>query len=192
MPKKRPPSPTAKRKRHSNIALDAAQITALLSRLDSVHDDALLRLGLSTGMRVSEITNIRTSEIDWERGLIKIWDEKKDRWRHVMPTMETIHVLRRYVNNHGRPPQYLFELSAKTVERIIQRASRQSIGRAISWHSVRHTYISRSVELEQSPAVVVMNTGDSPATILRYYTHLPEPVARRFVESKPVIPAEKV
>jgi hypothetical protein len=48
------------------------------------------------------------------------------------------------------------------------------------------------VELEQSPAVVMVNTGDSPATILQYYTKLPEVVMRRFVENKPVIPAEPV
>jgi len=36
------------------------------------------------------------------------------------------------------------------------------------------------------------NTGDSPITILRYYTKLPEAVLRRFVEEKPVIPQERI
>ena len=62
----------------------------------------------------------------------------------------------------------------------------------ISWHSLRTTYASRSVELEQSPAVVVANTGDSPGTILRYYTKLPEVVLKQFVEGKPVIPSERL
>jgi hypothetical protein len=48
------------------------------------------------------------------------------------------------------------------------------------------------VELEQSPAVVMANTGDSPATILKYYAKLPEIVMRRFVDSKPVIPREQL
>ena len=46
--------------------------------------------------------------------------------------------------------------------------------------------------MEQSPAVVMINTGDSPATILKYYTKLPDIVMRRFVESRPVIPQERV
>ena len=58
--------------------------------------------------------------------------------------------------------------------------------------SLRTTYVSRSLELEQSPAVVMANTGDSPATILKYYTKLPQVVMRRFVEGKPVIPNERV
>jgi len=83
-------------------------------------------------------------------------------------------------------------LSCKSVERIIQKYSQKALGFVISWHSLRTTYVSRSVELEQSPAVVMANTGDSPATILKYYTKLPEVVMRRFVESKPVIPQERV
>ncbi len=48
------------------------------------------------------------------------------------------------------------------------------------------------MELEQSPAVVMANTGDSAATILKYYAKLPEVIMRKFVENKPVIPSERV
>lgn len=181
-----------KRTRHPNRPLTEAQIRILLSSIENIRDDALIRLGLSVGLRVSEVVSIRTSEIDFDRGLIKIWDEKKDKWRLVMPTLETISAIRKYLNSLHKHPQYLFPLSAKTVERIIQKYCQRALGFVISWHSLRTTYVSRSVELEQAPAVVMANTGDSPATILKYYTKLPEVVLRRFVEGKPVIPSEKV
>jgi len=181
-----------KRKRLPNRALTEAQIRLLLSSIENIHDDALIRLGLSVGLRVSEVVSIRTSEIDFDRGLIKIWDEKKDKWRLVMPTKETMSAIKKYLNSLPKQPQYLFPLSTKTVERIIQKYSKKALGFVISWHSLRTTYVSRSVELEQSPAVVMANTGDSPATILKYYTKLPELVMRRFVEGKPVIPSERI
>ena len=181
-----------KRNRHPNRPLTEAQIRVLLSSLENIRDDALIRLGLSVGLRVSEVVGIRTSEIEFDRGLVRIWDEKKNQWRLVMPTLETIGAIRKYLNSLPQHSRYLFPISAKTVERIIQGYSRQALGFVISWHSLRTTYVSRSVELEQSPAVVMANTGDSPATILKYYTKLPEVVLRRFVESKPVIPTEKV
>lgn len=181
-----------KRKRFPNRALTEAQIRSLLSAIDDIRDDALIRLGLSVGLRVSEVVGIRTSEIDFERGMIKIWDEKKDRWRLIMPTLETLSTLKKYLNTLPKHPQYLFPLASKTVERIIQRYSKRVLGFVISWHALRTTYVSRSVELEQSPAVVLVNTGDSPATILKYYTKLPEVVMRRFVEGKPVIPSERL
>jgi integrase len=180
------------RKRHPNRALTEAQIRNLLSAIDNIRDDALIRLGLSVGLRVSEVVSIRTSEIDFDRGLIKIWDEKKDKWRVIMPTMETMGTIKKYLNSLPKPPQYLFPMAAKTVERMIQGYSKRALGYAISWHSLRTTYVSRSVELEQSPVVVMANTGDSPATILKYYAKLPEVVMRRFVDGKPVIPWERV
>jgi integrase len=141
-------STIGKRKRHPNRALTEAQIRNLLAAIENIRDDALIRLGLSVGLRVSEVVSIRTSEIDFERGLIKIWDEKKDRWRAIMPTMETMGTLKKYLNSLPKPPQYLFPMAAKTVERIIQGYSKRSLGFAISWHSLRTTYVSRSVELE--------------------------------------------
>ena len=190
--RKATPLVARKRRRHPNRALTEAEIRLFLSSVESIRDDALIRLGLSVGLRVSEVVTIRTSEIDFDRGLIRIWDEKKDKWRHVMPTLEAMGVLKRYINSLNRHTQYLFPLTTKTVERIIQRYSKRALGFFISWHSLRTTYVSRSVELEQSPAVVMINTGDSPATILKYYTKLPEVVMRRFVESKPVIPLEQI
>ncbi len=181
-----------KLRRHPNRPLTEAEIRRLLFAIENNRDDALVRLGLSVGLRLSEVVTIRTSEIDFDRGLIKIWDEKKDKWRFVMPTLEMMSAIKKYLNSLPKEAQYLFPISAKTIERIIQAHSRKALGFVISWHSLRTTYVSRSVELEQSPAVVMANTGDSPSTILKYYTKLPEVVMRRFVESRPVIPSERL
>jgi integrase len=43
------------RKRHPNRALTEPQIRNLLSAIENIHDDALIRLGLSVGLRVSEV-----------------------------------------------------------------------------------------------------------------------------------------
>ena len=50
-----------------------------------------------------------------------------------------------------------------TVGRTIQKHAKRALGFAISWHSLRTTHVSRSVELEQSPAVVMTNTSDRVA-----------------------------
>jgi integrase len=93
-----------KRKRFPNRPLTEAQIRILLASLESIRDDALVRLGLSVGLRVSEVVTIRTSEIEFDRGLIKIWDEKKDRWRLVMPTLESMSAIKKYLNSLPRQP----------------------------------------------------------------------------------------
>ena len=128
-----------RRKRFPNRPLTEAQIRILLAATDNIRDDALIRLGLSVGVRVSEVVTIRTSEIEFDRGLIKIWDEKKDKWRLVTPTLETISAIKKYLNSLTKQPQYLFPFSAKTVERIIQGYSKRALGFIIIWHSLRTT-----------------------------------------------------
>src|SRR5579859_7549743 len=68
---------TSKRRRYPNRALTEAEIRLFLTSIESVRDDALIRLGLSAGLRVSEVVTIRTSEIDFDHGLIKIWMRRK-------------------------------------------------------------------------------------------------------------------
>src|SRR6266545_6625866 len=93
-----------KRKRNPNRALTEAQIRLLLADIDNIRDDALIRLGLSVGLRVSEVVSIRTSEIEFDRATIKIWDEKKDQWRNVWPTLETMSAIRKYLNSLPKTP----------------------------------------------------------------------------------------
>jgi hypothetical protein len=62
--------------------------------------------------------------------------------------------IRKYLNALEKQPETLFPPSAKTVERLIQGYSKRALGFMISWHSLRTTYVSRSVELEQSPSAV--------------------------------------
>ena len=101
-----------KRKRHPNRPLTEAQIRLLLNEIGDIRDDALIRLGLSVGLRVSEVVGIRTSEVDFERGLIKIWDEKKDLWRFIMPTNEALSAIRKYLNSLDKQPKTLFPMSS--------------------------------------------------------------------------------
>jgi integrase len=186
------PLAITKRKRFPNCPPTETEIRKLLFTIDNNRDDSLIRLGLSVSPRVSEVVAVRLSEIDFDRGLVKIWDEKKDPWRLVMPTLETRSAIKRYLNALPKQPQHLFPVSTKPVDRIIQGYSKRALGFIISWHAPRANYVSRSADLEQSPAAVTTNTGDSPATILKYYAKPPEVAMRRFVEGKPVIPSERL
>ena len=51
-------------------------IHLLLNAGDEIRDDSFVRLGLSLWPRVTEVVSIRTSEIDFERGLIKSRESK--------------------------------------------------------------------------------------------------------------------
>ncbi len=69
------------RGRNMEKYLTEREIEGLLSVIDNIEDKALITLGIDSGGRVSEVVGILTSNIDHERQVIKIWDEKKDVWR---------------------------------------------------------------------------------------------------------------
>jgi hypothetical protein len=55
--------------------------------------------------------------------------------------------------------------AGEIVDLAIHGYPKWALGFIISWHSLRTTYVSRSVELQQSPAVVMATTGDPPLRI---------------------------
>jgi integrase len=160
------------RNRYSNDPLTKPQVEHLLNKVDNLKDYTLLLLGFYSGVRVGELCFDYTSII-WEESYVNIWDEKKDRYRKVYVPETVLNSLRRYWNEReDRKSPKFFDMSAKTVERIIQHWTRQVLNNPKSWHCVRHTYITLSFESNIPISVVIENTGDRPATILQYYTRL--------------------
>ncbi len=176
------PKPPKKRKRNSNDPLTKEEVAALINSTTQLEDRTLFILGFNTGMRVSEIVNIPWTAVDWNEGMITIWDEKKNRSRRVMPDAYTLSTLKLWQNADGGKQEKVFEFSAKTVQNKLHYWSEKLLGKRKSWHCVRHTYVTCSVIAATPVSIVADNTGDSPATIYKYYTQIPPQKKREFVE----------
>ena len=171
------------RARFSNDPLTREEVELLLSRVDNIMDHTLMVIGFYTGMRISEIISIEDISLNEPEGRIHIWDEKKNLYRDVYVPTLVFSVLKRYLNSlKDRKDPRIFPFSKKTAERKIESWTMSVLGKTKSWHSVRHTYISLSRELELPMEVVIANTGDTPATILKYYSKPSPEFVRRIIE----------
>ena len=175
------------RNRTSNDPLTSEEANLLLRSIDNVPDHALILTGLYTGMRISEISSLEEISINEGEGRIHIWDEKKDCYRDVYVPGEVISVLKRHINamTRGKDPR-LFPYSHKTIERKIQIWTEKALGKKKSWHAIRHTYISLSRELGIPMEIVMQNTGDAAATILKYYSKPSPEFIRRTVNERKI------
>ena len=175
------------RNRTPNDPLTLKESNVLLKSIDNVPDHALILTGLYTGMRISEIASLEEISINEPEGRIHIWDEKKDRYREVYVPGEVISVLKRHINamTRGKDPR-LFPYSHKTIERKIQIWTEKALGKKKSWHAIRHTYISLSRELGIPMEIVMQNTGDAAATILKYYSKPSPEFIRRTVSERKI------
>ena len=175
------------RVRHSNDPLKKDEVEALLNGIDNIQDHTFLVLGFYSGMRISEIISIEEISLNEPEGRIHIWDEKKNIYRDVYVPPIVFSILRRYINSlTSRKDPRLFPFSKKTAERKIEYWTQKILGKTKSWHSVRHTYISLSRELELPMEIVMSNTGDTAATILKYYSRPSPEYMRKSVEDHPL------
>ena len=173
------------RKRHNNDPLTREEIEQLLNGTDNITDHTLLFIGFYTGMRVSEIVSMEEISLNEQEGRIHIWDEKKNRYRDIYVPKDVFSVTRRYINSlKERKEPRIFPFTEKTAERKIQYWTQKILGKTKSWHAVRHTYISLSRELELPMEIVISNTGDTPATILKYYSKPSPQFIRRVIEER--------
>lgn len=174
------------RNRYNNDPLTKQEVEQLLGKVDNLRDYTLLLLGFYSGVRVGELC-FDYNSIIWEEGYVSIWDEKKDRYRKVYIPESVLNSLRRYWNERTekKGPKF-FDMSTKSVERIIQRWTRQVLNKPKSWHCVRHTYITLSFESNIPISIVIENTGDRPATILQYYTRLSPNFIKGEINHKPL------
>lgn len=173
------------RNRYSNDPLQKDEVELLLNSVDNIQDHTFFVLGCYSGMRISEIISIEDISLNEGEGRIHIWDEKKDHYRDVYVPSIVFSVLRRYINSlNNRKDPRLFPFSKKTGERKIEYWTTKILGKTKSWHAVRHTYISLSRELELPMEIVISNTGDTPATILKYYSKPSPEFVRRIIEER--------
>ena len=159
--------------------LTVDEVERLLVRTSDPTDNILFQVGLTWACRVSEILSVRLINIDGR--VVKIWDEKKDEYRHVVTDKATEAALTTYLDTHYKPPrgvrkdfQTLFNMSAKTVNRRIKKwfeVADVSKDVPWRWHTLRHTYVRRMLDNLKDTSIqfICEQTGDSPETILRYY-----------------------
>ena len=170
--------------------LTKVEIKRLLSEIDNIEDKTLIALGLDSGGRVSEIVGILTSNIDFDRQIIKIWDEKKDLWREWVITKPVLQSIKMYLNSRSNQTKELFTFSYKTANRRLKKWCREAgiPPEKAHWHTLRHTYIIQSRLMQRDIKAVQQQTGDSLLTLLRIYSNLSIPDRVKISEEKPIIP----
>lgn len=159
------------RNRTSNESFTEDQTKLLINSCTDLFERTILILGFNSGMRVSEISHIDVGMVDFERESIKIWDEKKDRYRTVYPGKVAMSAVALFIKEKGIKGPRLFDVNEKTFERHFQKLTSQALNDRRSWHTVRHTYVTMCKRRDIDYKIVMENTGDSLPTILKVYNN---------------------
>lgn len=163
---------------HLPDVLSVNEIERLFACVSNLKHRAILFLMYSTGMRRSEVINLKISCIDSDRMLIKIEDAKGHKDRFVPLSAKLLPVLRRYYKAY-KPKLYLFEgqFSSKYSETSIAAISKDygkaaKIKKRVKPHTFRHTFATHLLENGVSLRYIQALLGHSNVKTTERYTHV--------------------
>jgi integrase/recombinase XerD len=147
-------------------------------------DRAMLELLYATGLRVSELINLKQSQVNFNQGLFRIGG-KGDRERLIPLGDESQRWLRDFIDGPRmeilleRQTDYLFptrrgdRMTRQAFWHIIKRyAEKAGIRRKMSPHSLRHAFATHLLNRGADLRVVQLLLGHSDLSTTQIYTHV--------------------
>ncbi len=142
----------------------------------------VVTLAIETGMRQSEIVNLRLQHVDLQSRVVRLFDTKNNSARTVPLTAAATAALKTAINNPLRPKEtdlvFFGEPGRDGIRRPYQFAKiwagiKEAIGaNDLHFHDLRHEAVSRLVEGGLSDQEVASISGHKSMQMLRRYTHL--------------------
>ncbi len=167
--------------------LNITEVQNLLQAPDNAsklgqRDKTILELMYAAGMRVSELIQVRSTDIDFQRGIIRIFG-KGNKERLVPIHTNTCQNINHYMENY-RPlfspkEQELFlnrsgkKLTRQAIWKLIKRYALQvKIIQNISPHTLRHSFATHLLEGGADLRTVQILLGHSGLNATELYTHI--------------------
>lgn len=168
--------PMPKRPRKLPEILSPEEVMHFLNAITNHKHRAILMTAYAAGLRVSEATHLKVTDIDSQRMMLRVEQGKGMKDRYVMLSPRLLDVLRTYWKS-ARPTLWLFpgEVTGQPITReavglACQKARRDSgITKRITPHSLRHAFASHLLESGANLRTIQLLLGHrSLATTARY------------------------
>lgn len=178
----------SERYRTGEKALTAREYEKLISVVDRLEDEVLIKLAVSSGARREDITSIRVSDINQEDRTLSFFEQKKRRIHTIPLSPEMVRLIRQLLHSRGNHrTQKLFSFTGRTAYARLQRyCDKAGIPRR-PFHALRATCIKRCQAAGWTPEQVARLTGDTIAVIQEHYAWPSSSEMYEVAAEKPVI-----
>jgi integrase/recombinase XerD len=180
--------PYQKTGRKLPVVLSGEEVSKLFQAVTNLKHRAILMTAYAGGLRVSEVTHLRVSDVDGQRMMLRVEQGKGRQDRYVMLSHKLLAVLREYWKTY-KTKHWLFTgqnperpLTRASVHKVFQKARRKAgITKRISVHGLRHSFATHLLESGVNIRKIQLLLGHRSLRSTQIYTH----VAGDYLESTP-------
>lgn len=158
--------------------LSKDRVMAMINHTNNLKHRCILKLLYSAGLRRGELINLKITDIDSDRMLIRVEEGKGKKDRYTLLSQTLLVELRMYYKIY-KPKKYLIEgangekYSATSIGKIVQRAAkREKILMKVTPHMLRHSFATHLLEAGVDLRYIQTLLGHNSSKTTEIYTHV--------------------
>ncbi len=158
--------------------LSEQEVLLLFNQVENIKHKVILMLLYSSGLRLSELLNLKIKDIDSKRMQVRIEQSKGKKDRYTLLSKKLLPILRQYFKEY-QPKEWLFEgikgnqYSAESVQSIVREACKKAgIKKKVSSHTLRHSFATHLLENGTDLRYIQSLLGHSSSKTTEVYTHI--------------------
>ncbi|MGB5499748.1 MAG: site-specific tyrosine recombinase/integron integrase [Maribacter sp.] len=160
------------------MVISKEEILSIIENTNNIKHKCIVQLLYGSGLRRSELLNLKLNDVDSKRMLIRVTDSKGNKDRQTLLSKTSLHDLRLYFTKY-RPQAYLFEgrngkkYSGESVLSIVKSAAeRAGIRVKVTPHVLRHSFATHLLESGTDLRQIQVLLGHGSTKTTEIYTHV--------------------
>lgn len=135
------------------VVLSKAEAIMMINSLDNIKHKLMIQILFGSGLRVSELVDLKINDINFFRKIITVRQGKGAKDRITIVSEQTLNNIEKYLAEY-QPLAYLFEsyeaghkLNVRSAQKVVEEAAKRAgVNPDASAHSLRHSFATYLLE----------------------------------------------
>lgn len=158
--------------------LSEEEVIVIIGSISNLKHKCMIMTAYSAGLRVGELLNLRISDIDSKRMLVRVNQGKGRKDRVTLLSNKLLELLRKYYIQY-HPRDFLFEgvsggkYSERSVQCVLKHACKSAgILKRVTMHTLRHSFATHLLEHNTDLRYIQELLGHTNPKTTQIYTHI--------------------
>ncbi|MBU3203514.1 tyrosine-type recombinase/integrase [Clostridium algidicarnis] len=168
-----------KQPRRLPAVLSPEEIKSIFDVTENLKHKAILMTVYSAGLRVSEVCNLKITDIDSKNMQILIREGNGKKDRYSLLSKANLEILREYWKRY-HPTEYLFSrryrtdaITPRSVQRVMEKSVKKAkITKNATVHTLRHSFVTHLLGVGTDICYIQRLLGHTRITTTTIYLHL--------------------